>query len=386
MTHRPDGLPVGLLFSPHSLTAEVEKTQIRATCLAIEEVNAQGGVNGRPLVPHLPDIGAGAADYRRAAERLCAEADVQVFFGTHMSNSRKATLPVVEGRGALLFYPTLYEGFEFSRNCLYTGAAPNQNSVQLAAHILTRYGKRVFFVGNNYVFAHESNRIMRDLFEQAQGTVCAEIYLPFEVSAEALQQVMAQAEALAPDVIYSTLVGRDTVKLHEAFARSPLRGRGVPIASVATNEADLAQMGAELAEGCLAAAPYFSSLRSDASLRFVAAYRARFGAQAPITAGAEAAYSQVWMFALAAAQAGFAGRAGQAGLSPLLEALGTVRFDAPQGPVKLDMDTHHSYLWPRIAQASAQGVFEVIGEAARRVKPEPFMVQHHFGGAYPEHV
>ena len=71
--------------------------------------------------------------FRSLAERLFQTDRIRLLFGCYMSSTRKAVLPVVESHRGLLFYPTLYEGFEYSRHCIYTGAAPNQNSLQLAS-------------------------------------------------------------------------------------------------------------------------------------------------------------------------------------------------------------------------------------------------------------
>lgn len=366
------GLPVGLLFSQKSLTATVEATQLQASLLAIEEVNAAGGIAGVPLVPLTADIGPDPQDYRQAAECLYDESAVRILFGTHMSNQRKAVLPFVEKRDSLLFYPTLYEGFEYSKNCIYTGAAPNQNSVQLARFALENHGSRILFIGNNYIFAHESNRIMRDLFEEAGGSVLDEIYLPLNASQDQIDAVMTSITDLAPDVIYSTVVGADTIKLYETFAKTALRQKGVPIVSLATNEADLQFMSSDAAEGHISAAPYFQSLNTAAGRQFVDRFRARFGDSSVVTAGAEAAYFQVHLLVEAARQTS------ELSLFAILETLGNVSYNAPQGPVRIDPDTHHTYLWPRIGRVNAQKEFTIVEEETAAVRPEPYMIQHSF--------
>ncbi len=156
---------VGVLFSETGVTGAVEKTQRFATLLAIDEINAAGGVLDRMIEPVAYDPKSTPNLYKELAVKLCDEDRVRVVFGCHMSSTRKAVLPVIEAREALLFYPTLYEGFEYSRHCIYTGAAPNQNSVQRLVDFLTKhYGKRVFLVGSNYVYPYESNRTISDLF------------------------------------------------------------------------------------------------------------------------------------------------------------------------------------------------------------------------------
>ena len=68
------------------------------------------------------------------------EHGVRLIMGCYMSSTRKAVIPIIERHNALLFYATAYEGFEYSRNVFYAGAAPNQNILPLAAYMLSNYG------------------------------------------------------------------------------------------------------------------------------------------------------------------------------------------------------------------------------------------------------
>lgn len=365
-----DDYKVGLLFSRASLTAASETAQANATHLAIAEVNDSGGINGRRLTAIDGDPGADPNDYRDSALHLCDHHQVQVLFGTHMSSTRKVVLPVVESRRRLLFYPTLYEGFEYSPYCFYTGSAPNQNSLQLARYVLQTYGGRVLFVGGSYVYPYESNRIMRELFEQAGGEIVDEIYLPFHATAEDFDRVMQRVRETAPDAIYSTIVGSDIPSLHRAYRQACFDPARLPIVSLATNEVDVQAMTDEEAEGHISAAPWFSTLQTPASQAFVSRYRARFGEGAAITAGAEAAYFQVHLFAQAAR------RAADDSVQALREALAGARFDAPQGTVQIDPQTQHTWLWPRIARLDDRRQFQLVLESAEAVPPSPYMVDY----------
>lgn len=365
-----DDYKVGLLFSRASLTAASETAQANATHLAIAEVNDSGGINGRRLTAIDGDPGADPNDYRDSALHLCDHHQVQVLFGTHMSSTRKVVLPVVESRRRLLFYPTLYEGFEYSPYCFYTGSAPNQNSLQLARYVLQTYGGRVLFVGGSYVYPYESNRIMRELFEQAGGEIVDEIYLPFHATGEDFDRVMQRVRETAPDAIYSTIVGSDIPSLHRAYRQAGFDPARLPIVSLATNEVDVQAMTDEEAEGHISAAPWFSTLQTPASQAFVSHYRARFGDGAAITAGAEAAYFQVHLFAQAAR------RAADDSVQALREALAGARFDAPQGTVQIDPQTQHTWLWPRIARLDDRRQFQLVLESAEAVPPSPYMVDY----------
>ena len=84
-------------------------------------------------------------------------------FGSYTSASRKAVLPVFEKRNNLYFYPTYYEGFECSKNVVYTGAVPNQQLSNFIPWIIKTLGKKKFFiVGSNYIYPREMAKVSQD--------------------------------------------------------------------------------------------------------------------------------------------------------------------------------------------------------------------------------
>lgn len=168
---------IGVLFSRTGFMSVIEETQYQGTQLAIEEVNEAGGVCGRELVPVAYDPGSDSAAYGHYAKRLMVEDQVSTIFGCYTSSSRKAVLPVVERLNGLLWYPTLYEGFEASPNVIYTGASPNQNSLALCRYLMDTFGTRFYFVGSDYIYPRESNRVMRELLKSNGGSVVGERYV-----------------------------------------------------------------------------------------------------------------------------------------------------------------------------------------------------------------
>jgi len=181
---------------------------------------------------------------------------------------------------------------------------------------------------------------------------------------------MQRVRETAPDAIYSTIVGSDIPSLHRAYRQAGFDPARLPIVSLATNEVDVQAMTDEEAEGHISAAPWFSTLQTPASQAFVSRYRARFGEGAAITAGAEAAYFQVHLFAQAAR------RAADDSVQALREALAGARFDAPQGTVQIDPQTQHTWLWPRIARLDDRRQFQLVLESAEAVPPSPYMVDY----------
>ena len=359
---------VGVLFSQSGVTSAIERTQLNATLLAIEEVNAAGGVLGRRVEPVLYDPASDPKKFRGFAERLLQVDRVRLLFGCYMSSTRKAVLPVVEAHRGLLFYPTLYEGFEYSRHCIYTGAAPNQNSLQLARFLLSAYGNRFLFVGSNYVYPYESNRLMADFVAQGKGKVLDEIYVPLLPEQKDFDRVIARVRKTSPDVIFSTVVGSGTSTLYKSYRAAGLDPARMPIASLTTSEAEVADMGTEAAEGHVTAAPFFETMSAPAARRFVASFKARYGADAPVTACAEAAYFQLHLAMRAV------GKCGSDEPDQVLANVRDFEFDAPQGRVRIDPENNHTYLWPRIARLDPQGKFQIVWNPGVRVKPDPYCV------------
>ncbi len=361
---------VGVLFSHTGVTAVIEETQLRGTLLAIEEINAGGGVNDRELVPLIYDPGSLDERFARLADRLLCEDGVSTIFGCYTSSSRKAVLPIVERRNGLLWYPTLYEGFEYSPNIIYTGAAPNQNSVELVDYLLEHYGPRFYLIGSDYIYPRESNRIVRELLRQRHGEVAGEHYLDLRARPSEFRLLMRDVKRLQPNVIFSTVVGESTAYLYQAHAEARFDPRQMPIASLTTSEAEIRLMGADVGCGHITAAPYFEGVNTSDNRSFVARYKKRFGADEPTNLCVEAAYFQVHVFAKALAEVN---SMDADELRPVV--LGS-EFDAPQGHIVINSDSSHTSLWTRIGRANACGQFDVIKESQRAVEPDPYLVSH----------
>lgn len=359
---------VGVLFSQSGFMAVIEETQLRGTLMAIDEINDAGGINGRQLEPVIYDPGSEARAFGQLAKKLMVEDGVNTIFGCYTSSSRKAVLPVVERLNGLLWYPTLYEGFEFSPNVIYTGAAPNQNSFELCRVLMEAYGTRFFFVGSDYVYPRESNRIMRELVRNSGGEVVGERYLRFGADRKEFQPLMHEIKDAQPDVIFSTVVGDSTIYLYQSYIDAGFDPKTMPIASLTTTEAEIKAMGFDVGEGHITAAPYFQGVGNERNSTFVSLYKKRYGEDQPTNMCLEAAYFQVHVFAKTLEETNSMD-------TEQLRALvmGSV-FEAPQGEVAINPVCGHTDLWTRIGRANEKGQFDIVYESGRRVKADPYLI------------
>ena len=357
---------VGVLFSRTGFMSIIEETQLQGTLLAIDEINGSGGVCGRELKSVIYDPASDSAAFGQFAKRLMIEDGVSTIFGCYTSSSRKAVLPVVERLNGLLWYPTLYEGFEASPNVIYTGAAPNQNSVALCQYLIEHFGSRFYFVGSDYIYPRESNRVMRELL-RGRGSVVGERYFSLRARHRDFLPLIEDLKRVRPDVIFSTIVGDGTVHFYQAYKDAGLEPSEMPIASLTTTEAEVRAMGFDVGEGHITAASYFQGVNSASNASFVSRFKKRWGESEPTNMCVEAAYFQVFLFARALEMAGTID-------TDVLRsmALGST-IDAPQGHVSIDPACGHSNLWSRIGRADRNGQFDIVDQSASPVRPDPFL-------------
>jgi branched-chain amino acid transport system substrate-binding protein len=367
---------IGVLFSRTGLTAVSETEHFFGTALAIQRINERGGILGRGIEVVAYDPASDPITYRQMADRLLTEDGVSVIFGCSTSAERKAVLPVIERRNGLLFYPSLYEGFEYSPNVVYTGAAPNQNSFPLAEYLIRHIGRRIFLIGSDYVYPHETNRIMRDLIEAYDGSVAGEIYVPMDASDALLRDVLEKARDASPEALFSTVVGRTAQRFYRLYREIGLDPARMPIASLTMAEGEVRAIGTELCAGHVTAATYFGSIDTLANRSFVAEFRAAYGDTHPTSMWSAGAYAQVLLFARALE------RTASLDTQRLLEATLGLPVDAPEGTIQIDPDNNHAWLTARIGRLRADGSFELLWQAPGPIRPDPYLAATPLGGRW----
>ena len=140
----------------------ISETVLKDTVLmAIDEINAKGGLLGKKLEPVVVDPASNWPLFAEKAKQLITQDKVAAVFGCWTSVSRKSVLPVFEENNSLLFYPVQYEGEELSKNVFYTGAAPNQQAIPAVEYLMSKDGgsaKRFVLLGTDYVYPRTTNK------------------------------------------------------------------------------------------------------------------------------------------------------------------------------------------------------------------------------------
>ncbi|MEY4506743.1 MAG: hypothetical protein RL297_1321 [Pseudomonadota bacterium] len=360
---------VGQLHSSTGTMAISETGSIQAEQLAIDQINAMGGILGRKIKVIKED---GASDWPTFAEKskkLLINDRCAAVFGCWTSASRKAVLPVFEKENGILYYPTFYEGLEQSKNVIYTG----QEATQQILYALDwaskeKKAKTFFFVGSDYIWPRTSMKIARAHIERVAklGKVVGEEYYP--LGSTNFGSLMNKIKLQKPDCIFTAVVGGSNVAFYKALKAAGITGDKQLLLTLSVTEDEMTGVGGENFKGFYSSMKYFQSLDNENNKKFVAAFKAKYGKDAVIGDVTQAAYLGPWLWKAAVEmnksfdvdKVVAASRTGKIELK-----------NAPEGYVRLDPN-HHLWSKSRIAMGMPDATFKVVAESPQLIKPEPF--------------
>ena len=366
-----DTVTVGILHSLTGTMAISESTLVDTEKMAIDEINAAGGieVDGKKYkIEYI--VEDGASDWPTFAEKskkLIDQDLVPVVFGGWTSASRKEMLPVYESKDAFLYYPIQYEGQECSKNIFYTGATPNQQSEPATKFMYEdspAAGKPFFLVGSDYVFPRTSNTITKEQLKALGGEVVGEDYLP--LGNTEVGPIIAKIKEAMPDggVIINTLNGDQNVAFFKQIQDAGITPEnGYYVMSYSIAEEEISTIGSEFLEDHYGAWNYMMSIDTPASKTFAENFKKKYGADRVVADPQESAYNMVYLWKAAVE------KAGSFDDDKVREALIGVTFDAPQGPVEV-MPNHHLKQTVRIGKITEDGQFEIVEETSGPIAPQ----------------
>ena len=308
-TEPPAGpVTIGLLYSNSGPGGVLGPPAERALRLAVEDINAAGGVNGAEVRIELADTATDPAVGRDAMERLVSEAAVDVVIGIHSSATREAARPLAEEFDTLYLYGSLYEGGECSAAMFNSGEVPAQHLGPAIPWIMERTGgTRWFLLGNDYVWPRKSFEAAKRIIEEAGGEIVGEQYVP--LGTQDFGDVLADLAAADADLILPALVGGDAIAFE---LQAPDFGVGQnEVARLANiyEEGVLGAIGPELTAGMIVTLGYVKEVDTAANRSFVERYVSEFGQDFPPNTFAAHVYELALLWAAAANDAGTTGTA-----------------------------------------------------------------------------
>ncbi len=375
-----DPIKVGVL---HSLsgTMAISETALKNTALmTFEQINAAGGVMGRPIQPVVVDPASNWPLFAEKARQLITQDKVAAVFGCWTSESRKSVLPVFEELNGLLYYPVQYEGEELSKNVFYTGAAPNQQAIPAVEYLMSADGgsaKRWFLLGTDYVYPRTTNKILR-AFLKSKGVAekdIEEIYTPFGHSD--YQTIVANIKKFAAGgktAVVSTINGDSNVPFYKELGNQGLKATDVPVVAFSVGEEELRGIDTKPLVGHLAAWNYFMSVKNAQNDAFIKMYKAwaRKNSVANLDTVVtndpmEATYVGIHMWKQAVE------KAKSIDVDKVRPAMYGQTFKAPCGfTLTMDKSNHHLHKPVMIGEVRADGQFDVVWKTKGPIRAQPW--------------
>jgi len=302
--------------------------------LAVDEINAGGGVLGRKIEVIVGDSKTEPRIVVEQANRLIRQERVDFLAGTFSSAERNAAGPVVASADKVLLYPTFYEGQEqkyypgvCNKNIFMFGPEPTQQVWPHMEYMIKHFGKKFFMIGSDYVWPRVTNEFTKEKLKELGGEVVGEVYIPFNTPQ--YESALRQIRESKANIIFHTLTGSDTVNFRKQFVAAGMN-KDFPLWTVDDEEVVTSGLGPDVSAGTHVSFDYFMSIKNPNNEAFLKRFRAKFGKDALMNTVGVAMYNAAHMAALAITKTGKATTEG------LRNGLKDLAYDqAPQGKVKM---------------------------------------------------
>ncbi len=366
-TSSSDSIKIGLVFSLTGGTAISEECMYNSAVLAIEQINAKGGVNGKKIEYVVKDYATDADKAAKVVKEMILEDKVSAIVGLYTSSSRVAVEPILEEYKVPLIYPTFYEGETPNQYVVYTGSVPNQQGDYFVPYLMENVSKNFYLIGTDTTYAASINKQAKELIGKLGGSVIGENLVPS--STTEFSDVIAKIKDTTKDegcVIYCNLNGDSGTAFYTQFAAAGLSDK-YTIASFIMDESFSTALGSA-AVNTYASVNYFNSIDSEANKAFLSDYAKKYGEEkkAAVTAVGESTYDAVYLLSMALEKCG-----DKITADNILTNFNDLTFEAPQGTIKVDAKTHHIYCKARVGQVQADGTIKTVFESDEVIAPEP---------------
>ncbi|AIC30441.1 ABC transporter substrate-binding protein (plasmid) [Rhizobium etli bv. mimosae str. IE4771] len=340
------GVPVGL----SGANSVVAPSVVQAAELAVEEINAKGGVLGRPLELEIADDASGAAGAQKAFDSLVFQKEVNVIISMETSAARNAGLPIVSKGDVPYIYTSFYEGKSCNANLFVNAWVPEQQVPPVVDNFIGKQGaKKFFLIGSDYAFGRGMLTFAKTYIEKAGGAVVGEEYLPMDGSD--WTAIISKVRSSGADaIITSTAGGAPNVTLTKQLRSS---GVTLPYGNLAVDEGTAKSMGAD-AKDIFLSASYVTGIDSPENKAFLSAMEKKFGKELRTPNDLSVPqYEAIYLYKAAVE------KAGSTDTADVLKALPDVSFTGPRGKISMNKQ-HHAPLTMYLGQVKDDGSVAVV--------------------------
>jgi urea transport system substrate-binding protein len=361
-----DAIKIGVMTSLTGDMASRERVLVNATELAVEEINNNGGLLGRKVELVILDGASDPKSFAKAAEHLILIDKVEAVFGCWTSSCRKSVLPVFEKYNHLLYYPAQYEGLENSKNIIYLGSVPNQQMIPALEWSFSKFGKKVYLLGSDYVYPRAANQFIKDKIVQMRGEVVAERYI--KLGGDDFSTVVEEIKRLKPDAIFNTIDGVSNLHFFKSLRSSGIRSRDIPTFSFSISETEVADFKDIDMNGDFVVLSYLQGLTNPKNRDFIKSYQQKFGKDTSPDQIIASVYLGVHLWAKSVLEAG------SSRVDRVRAFASEKSVHGPSGMVYIEGETQHAWQQMHLAQIGEARVLKSVWRSNAPIPPIPYPV------------
>jgi len=302
-------ITLGLNYPRTGPYKEEGLAQMRGALLAIDEINAAGGVLGRPLRLSSKDTASRPAKAEKNVDKLAAEGAAMLFGGS------SSAVAIAAGKRArqhgLLYFGTLTYSNDTTGKDGHRYMFRECNNAWMSAKVLGQYlsktlpNKRYFYVTADYTWGHTSEASLRQATATDNAAQHASVRIPFPGARLAdYQDALTQAAASNAEILALVLFGEDLVRAMRVAKDLGLTER-MQIVAPNLTQSMVEQAGPNLMAGVIGTEPWTWRVpaleKSARGQAFVEAFKTRY--EMYPSSSAASAYSIVQQWADAATRA-----------------------------------------------------------------------------------
>lgn len=333
--------------------------QIQAAALAVDELNAQGGLLGRKVEIVFYDAQSTNRLYAQYATQAFVRDKVDVIQGGVTSSAREVVRPIVQRFKGLYFYNAVYEGGVCDRRHVGTGMVPGQELDALVDFVIKeRNAKSHYILAADYNYGQITSKWLQKYIREKGGQDVAVEFFPLDVTNFA--PVLSRIQAAKPDAVWSALVGDAHMGFYRQFESTIGKNDITLVGTVYGAGRENAMLSPTENSGILTASSFIDSLDTPAAQDFVKRFHAFTGENDYIGEYGEYGYRGVMLWAEAVK------KAGSTQADEVIKVLPGVYFDGPGGRYTIDEHNNHVHMDIHIAQGNAQQGFDVLRSFAQQ--------------------
>ena len=348
--HASEPIKIGVAVGLSGANSVVAPTVVQSAQLAVEEINAAGGILGRKIQLEIVDDASGAVGAQKAYDTLVFQKKVDAIISMETSAARNAALPIVSRGKVPYIYTSFYEGHSCNPWMYVNAWVPEQQVAPVVNYLTNQKSAKTFFlVGSDYAFGRGMFEFARKFIQEAGGRVVGEEYLPMDGGD--WTAVLSKIRAAKPDALISaTAGGAPNISLAKQLRASGLK---MPYGNLAIDESTAKTMG-DVATGILVSASYLTSIETPENQAFLRRMMIKFGAD--VKAPNELSVPEYEAFYLYKAAVE---KAGTTDPAIVTRALADVSYNGPRGSVQMSKG-RHTPLSMRLGEVRSDGSIRIL--------------------------